>query len=544
MTPDTEYDVVVVGAGFAGLNALHTLRAKGLRTVVVEAGDGVGGTWYWNRYPGARVDVESLEYSYAFCDELQQEWHWPEIYAAQPDVLRYLEWVADRLDLRRDIRLGHRVLEAAFDDDTGRWRVGYEDSSTGTPEPGRLRARFCVMATGFLSAPVLPDIPGIAGFPEVVHTGAWPHEGVELADRRVGVIGTAASGVQVVQESAPTAGQLVVFQRTANWCFPLRNQVMSPEYERFVKRNYPEIRRLAADTRGPGMVLMDRRIVVAESRRALDLTQEERERDWEWRWQSGGVHMGRSFVDLLTDERANNLLREFLAGKIRSLVKDPEIAAKLIPDHPPLTRRPPGESGYYEAFNQDNVTLVDVRADPIREMTETGVVLDSGVEHPLDVLICATGFDSGSGAVLRIDVRGLNGRPMREHWADGVRTHLGMMVSGFPNLFLLNGPQSPGPHFSPPVLADYQSNLAARLIDALGRRGADRIEPTPEAEAAWCDHVNAVYACTLIPRTDSWWMGANIPGKPRQALAYGGGFAQYRQRAEEGLEGLRDYVIG
>ena len=540
-----DYDVVVIGAGFAGLNALHNFRARGLRTVVLEAGGGVGGTWYWNRYPGARVDIESMEYSYGFSEELQQEWHWPELYSAQPDVLRYLEWVADRLGLRKDVRLNHRVRRAEFDESSGTWLIGYTRGDTATGQAGALRARFCVMATGFLSAPVLPDIPGLTEFPQVVHTGAWPAEGIALSGQRVGVIGTAASGVQVVQTLAQTVGELVVFQRTANWCFPLRNKAMPPEYERYVKQNYPEIRRLEMDTRGSGAVLIDRQIVVAETRRALDLSPAERERDWEWRWRSGGVHMGRSFVDLVTDEKANNLLRQFLVEKIRRQVKDPAIAEKLIPDHPPLTRRPPGESGYYEAFNQPNVRLVDVRSDPIHKVTPHGVVLDSGARHELDVLICATGFDSGSGAVLRIEVRGSGGRTLREHWMSGVRTHLGMMVHGFPNLFLLNGPQSPSAHFSPPVLAHYQSDLACRLLTVMTERAADWIEPTADAETQWCEHVNTVYAGTLIPRTNSWWMGANIPGKPRQALAYGGGFAQYRHRAESGFgDHLADYELG
>jgi cyclohexanone monooxygenase len=521
-----ELDVLVVGAGFAGICALHHLRGHGLNTLLVEAGGGVGGTWYWNRYPGARVDVESLEYSYGFDDALQQEWHWPEKYSAQPDVRRYLEWVTDRLGLRDHMRFRRRVTALTWHDQA--WEVGLD---TGE----RLRARFVVLATGFLSTPNLPDIPGLTGFQGVLaHTGAWPHEGVALAEKRVGVIGTAASGVQVIQETAPVAARLTVFQRTANWCLPLRNAPMSSDYEAFVKANYPEIRRLARDTPGPGMVLMGGEIVPSADERGADASAEERVAHFERRWRAGGVHMGRGYRDLVLDQGVNDSLREFLAAKIREVVHDPVTARALIPDHPPLTRRPPGESGYYAAFNRHNVELVDIRADPIAEVTATGVTLESGRHIELDVLICATGFDSGTGAALRIDVRGRDGFRLADAWADGARTHLGMTVAGFPNLFLLNGPQSPGAHFSPPVLADHQTRHVIALIDAAG---AGSVEPRADAQDEWVEHANSIYARTLIWKTDSWWVGANIPGKPRQAVAYAGGFPAYRARCEQAFPG-------
>lgn len=545
--PAEDHEVVIVGAGFAGVNALYRLREAGMDVRVVEAGGGVGGTWYWNRYPGARVDIESLEYSYGFRDDLQQEWHWTERYASQGEVRRYLEWVVDRLGLRDGIQLHSRLMSAYFDDEASRWTLTVKRSN-GNGDDGTLvetlSARFLVLATGFLSIPRLPDIHGLRTFEgELLHTGAWPQRDVELAGRRIGVIGTAASGVQVVQSASPVAGHLTVFQRTANWCFPLRNEPMPPEYEGFVKDNYAEIRRLEHEVRGPGMVLMDKKIVLPESRRAVDVSDEERRADFEWRWNAGGVHMGRSFTDLVVAEEANEYLRAFLEGKIREIVNDPKTAAALIPDHPPLTRRPPGEAGYYESFNRDNVELVNLGSDPIADVNAAGVRLLSGRRIDLDLLVCATGFDSGSGAALRIDIRGRAGLTLREHWADRVRTHLGIAVAGFPNLLFLNGPQAPGAHFSPPLLVDHQSRHVVTLIEKVAAAGARTIEVAPEAEHRWSNHVDEVYAATLIPRTDSWWMAANVPGKPRQALAYGGGFQKYRAHCEAALTEGGGYVL-
>ncbi|WP_433504853.1 flavin-containing monooxygenase [Pseudonocardia halophobica] len=537
----TTVDVVVVGAGFAGLNALYTLRERGHSVVVLEAGDSVGGTWYWNRYPGARVDIESLEYSYGFRDDLQQEWSWSEKYAGQPEVERYLNWVADRLELRSSIRFRRRVVEMEFDDAAGSWHTVATADPDGTTET--FRSAHVVLATGFLSVPAFPDIPGLQSFQgELVHTGAWPEPGPRTEGRRVGVVGTAASGVQVVQELAGKAGHLAVFQRTANWCFPLRNRPMDPDYERFVKENYAEIRRLELECRGSGMVLMDGRIVRPESRNASDVGYAERLSDFEWRWQAGGVHMGRSFADLIRNEESNAALRSFLETKIRELVDDPATAEKLIPKHPPLSRRPPGESGYYTAFNREDVQLVDVHEDPIAEIIPEGVRLASGAMHELDVLIFATGFDGGTGAAMRIDIHGRDGLRLAEHWADGARTLLGLMSSGFPNLYFINGPQSPALHFSPPLLGAYQNGYVADLVAELADKGLTRIEPRPEAESEWSEHVNSIYASTMIWKTDSWWVGANIPGKPRQALAYGGGFVNYRARAEEAKEGLSAFT--
>lgn len=537
----TNVDVLVVGAGFGGLRALDTMRERGYSSVLLEAGDGVGGTWYWNRYPGARVDVESLEYSYSFRDDIQQDWNWSEKYAGQAEVERYLNWVADRLELRRDIRFGRRVTSMEFNEATGVWRSVATVGTDGDEEI--YQSPHVVLATGFLSVPTFPAIPGMASFRgDLVHSGNWPQPGPAIDGRRVGVVGTGASGVQIVQECAGKAERLLVFQRSANWCFPLRNKPMDPDYERFVKQNYAEIRALEQECRGPGMVLMDGRISRPESRNAMDVGHAERVSDFEWRWRAGGVHLGRSFVDLVRSETANDELRKFLEGKIREIVHNPQIAEKLIPTHPPLSRRPPGESGYYEAFNRPDVELVDVSEDSIAEILPEGVRLASGGVHEVDVLVFATGFDGGTGAALRIDIRGRDGMSLREHWAAGARTLLGLMTSKFPNLFMLLGPQSPAFHFSPPTLADFQSNYVAELIESLANKGLSQIEPRSDAELEWSEHVTSLYEKTLIWKTDSWWLGTNIPGKPRQGLAYSGGFANYCKLACEAQDGLNGFI--
>jgi cation diffusion facilitator CzcD-associated flavoprotein CzcO len=535
-----DHDVIVVGAGFAGLNALHRLRAHGLRVRVLEGASGVGGTWFWNRYPGARVDIESLEYSYAFSEELQQEWHWPERYSEQPDVLRYLEWVTDRLDLRRDIQFDTHVSSAVFDPASATWVLTTDGGET-------LRCRYCVMAVGFLSATHWPDIPGFDSFEgDLVHTGAWPQEGIDLIGRKVGIIGAGATTVQLLPRIAPQVGHLTLFQRTPNWCFPMNNMPMPREYEAYVKSIYPEVRRHEQEQRGAGVVLVGFQVRLPSDQGVFDVTPEEREREFEDRWSDCALHIGGSFNDLMVDQRANDTLREFLERKIRSIVEDPAVADLLIPrNHSPFTRRPCGESGYYEAFNRTNVTLVDALGDPITAITRRGVRLASGAEHELDVLICATGFDAGTGGLTRVDVRGRDGRTLKDHWADGARTHLGMMSHGFPNFFFLNAVQSPSAFFSPPLLGDYQIRCIMRIIDEVAAQGARTVEPEEGAETAWVDHVNAVVEATLLPQANSWWMGANIPGKPRRVVAYAGGFPQYRLHAEAALgEGLRDYVVG
>ncbi|MET0735541.1 MAG: NAD(P)/FAD-dependent oxidoreductase [Microbacterium sp.] len=523
-----DVDAVVVGAGFAGLATLHRLLGQGLTVQGYEAGSGVGGTWYWNRYPGARVDIESMEYSFPF-PEIQQSWTWPEKYSGQADVRRYLEFVAEELDLLGSIRFDTTVLAARFLAESGDWEVTVRDGSDDT---ATIRSRYLVLATGFLSVPKVPDIPGLSDFRGVLaFTARWPEDPPQLEGTRIGVIGTAASGIQVIQTLAPIAQKLTVFQRTANWAFPLKNVPMTDEYDGWVKENYQLIRDSEYGNRGAGTILVGGRIVPPNPRSGLEATREEVIADLDMRWNAGGPHVARSFIDIISDESVNDIVREWWTGKIHEAVEDPEIAAKLIPDHRPMTRRPPGTTGYYETYNRDNVQLVDIKADPIRAVVEDGIVLVSGEKHELDALILATGFDAGSGAAMQIDLRGRGGESIQDHWAHGVRTHLGLVVHGFPNLMLVDGPQSPSVHFSPPLLTAYQSEVVARVIAAADARGL-QVEADRESEEEWNREVDAQYAKTLIPQTDSWWMGANIPGKPRRPVAYAGGFTAYRAHVD------------
>lgn len=534
---DVDYDVIVVGAGFAGLNALYRFRTAGYRVRVLESGTGVGGTWYWNRYPGARVDIESLEYSYGFSEEIQQEWNWPHRYSNQREVLEYLEWVTDRLELRKDITFQTHVDAAHWDEESGTWTLT-------TNHGQQLRAQYCVLGVGFLSATHWPDIPGIESFGgQLIHTGNWPHEGVDLNGKRVGVIGAGATTVQMLPEIVDDCGHLTLFQRTPNWCFPMRNLPMPEDYEAHVKRMYHAVRHLEHEWPGAGVVLRDMVLnpPTPATRTTFSVSAEEREAEFERRWQHDSIHLGATFSDLLTNLEANNTLRDFLERKIRSIVKDQDVATLLIPDHPPYTRRPCGQYGYFEVFNRDNVTLADAKGDPIVEITSSGVRQQSGATHELDILICATGFDAGTGGMTRIDLRGRGDVLLRDYWADGARTHLGLMSAGFPNMFFLNAVQSPSAFFSPPLLADYQITYALRLIKEAEVQGATSVEPSREAEAAWRNHVNEVIEGTLLPMANSWWMGANIPDKPRQAVAYFGGFPAYKEWAEAAIDGMRDF---
>ncbi len=536
-----DFDVVVIGAGFGGITALHKMRQAGLRVRVFESAPSVGGTWYWNRYPGARVDIESLEYSLPFPD-LQRDWQWSEKYASQPELLSYMNWVVDRLELRDGIELETRLTSAAFDSEREGWNLVLERAGSAR----EFTTRYLLLATGFLSVPNVPKIPGLTDFTgEYLHSTAWPETGVNLAGKRVGVLGTAASGVQIIQTVAPTVEHLTVFQRTANWCSPLRNQAMPPEYQKWVHDNYEMIRELEYASPGSGAVLVGNVLNPPKDRVGAGLSREELYEEWELRWRAGGPHLGRSYSDVIRDREVNAHLRDFLSEKIRELVDDPETARKLIPVHPPLTRRPPGDTNYYQTYNRPNVELVDVKADPIDRVVEDGVLLKSGAHHQLDVFVLATGFDAGSGAALSIDIRGRGGLSLSEHWAHGARTQLGLMTSGFPNLFFLNGAQSPGVHFSPPLLGAFQVEYILRVLEELEASGRPVIDVSLESEERWTNIVGDIYGATLIPETDSWWMGANIPGKPRRPVAFAGGFPAYRRYAEEAFDGkLSGYVVG
>jgi len=513
-----EFDTVIVGAGFAGLYALHKFRDRlGLSARVIEAGDDVGGTWYWNRYPGARCDIESYSYSYSFSEELQQEWSWSERFAGQPEILRYLNHVADRFALRPDIRFGTRVTAARWDDRDRRWTVSTDDGE-------QLVCRYLISGVGNLSAAKDPDFEGLDRFGgQVYSTARWPHEGVDFTGRRVGVIGTGASGIQVIPEIAKQAGHLTVFQRTPNYATPIGNGAMDPEFERYVKANYSSLR-----DRSRNHFLGVPYDLVQPS--ALAVNEAERREVYERRWAQGGFRLFfDAFADLVFDEAANETAAEFIREKIRQRVADPKVAAMLAPsDYPYATKRPPLETNYYETFNRENVTLVDLRSTPLQHVTPTGV-RTSDTEHLMDDIVLATGFDAMTGPLLRMNVTGRDGAPLGEHWRHGPRTYLGLMVHGFPNLFLITGPQSPSVLYNMPLAIEDHVDWIADCITHLRERGSASIEPTAEAEADWVAETAQLASATLLPRTDSWYMGANVPGKPRVCMVYLGGAPAYQQ---------------
>jgi cation diffusion facilitator CzcD-associated flavoprotein CzcO len=521
------YDAVVVGAGLAGLYMLYRLKELGLSVQVYEAGDGVGGTWYWNRYPGARCDIPSLDYSYSFSPELEQEWVWSEEFPSQPEMLRYINHVADRFDLRSQIRLNTAVMAMVLDEQADRWTV---NTSTGE----QVTARFCIMATGFLSAANIPQIPGLESFSgDWYHTGRWPNEPVDFTGRRVGVIGTGSSGIQIIPHLAEAAATLTVFQRTPNFSFPSRNRPLDAEVQAERKAGYPQYRQ-AARVSGFGIPRP------AATRRAFDVDAEERQRIYEDNWPRGGV-LG-SFKDLLVDPAANETAAEFVRAKIRQIVRDPDVAAKLCPtDHPIGTKRPCKDTDYFATYNRDNVTLVDVRETPIVEFVPEGLRTTAGV-HELDAVVFATGFDAMTGALARIDIRGRDGRALSEKWAAGPRTYLGLQAAGYPNLFVITGPGSPSALTNLVVSIEQHVEWIADCIAWLGEQGLRSIEATPEAEEAWTAHVQEAAAATLYPTANSWYLGANVPGKPRVFMPYVGGVGNYRARctavAEAGYEGF------
>jgi cation diffusion facilitator CzcD-associated flavoprotein CzcO len=522
-------DAVIVGAGFAGLYALHKLRGLGFTAQVFEAGDGVGGTWYWNRYPGARCDVESMDYSYSFSDELQQEWRWTERYAAQPEILQYANHVADRFDLRRDIQCSTRVTSARWDEARGRWTIE-------TDRGDQVSAQFCIMATGCLSDPQLPDIEGRDSFRgRYYHTGRWPHEGVDFTGQRVGVIGTGSSAIQSIPIIAGQAAHLYVFQRTPNYSMPANNAPLDPEYEREVKANYGDFRRQARESR-VGFV------TERSGDSALAVPPEERQLEYERRWRRGGLGFSATYADLLLDKRANDTAAEFFRAKIREIVKDPDVAASLTPtDYPLGTKRLCVDTDYYATFNRENVTLVDLRKTPIAAITPAGV-RTTGQEYAVDSVVFATGFDAMTGALLNIDIRGRSGQRLQDKWAAGPRTYLGLAVAGFPNLFMITGPGSPSVLSNMIVSIEQHVDWIADCLTYLRARGLATIDATVPAEDAWVAHVNEVGHQTLYPRANSWYMGANVPGKPRVFLPYIGGVGTYRQIcndvAAKGYEGF------
>ena len=513
-------DAVVVGAGFAGLYALHKLRSQGLSVRVFEAAPDVGGTWYFNRYPGARCDVESVDYCYSFSDELQQEWNWTEKYATQPEILCYLNWVADKLDLRRDITVNTKVTSAVLDEQTLRWTVTTDTGETVT-------ARFCVMATGALSAAITPKFNGLQTFEgELYHTAHWPHDDVDFAGKRVGVIGTGSSGIQSIPIIAEQAAQLYVFQRTPNYSVPAGNKPLTSEDIAEIKANYAERRRLSWRSGGGSPH-------IAHPNRTMDVSPEERRQAFENRWQLGGVLFAKTFPDQMVDPVANEEARKFYEEKIRALIDDPQVADMLIPDdHPIGTKRICTDSNYFQIFNRPNVELISVRKTPIQSIDATGINT-TDAHFDLDVIVLATGFDAMTGALSKIDIVGRGGQVLRDDWRHGPRTYLGLGVDGFPNLFIVSGPGAPAVLANMVLHAEAHVNWIADCIDHLDKHGYAGIEARLEAVNLWIAECAARAEATLFPKADSWYMGANVPGKPRVFMLFVSGFAVYNDICAE-----------
>jgi cation diffusion facilitator CzcD-associated flavoprotein CzcO len=525
--PVEQFDAIVIGAGVSGLYQLHRLRQLGLSVRCYEDGSGVGGTWYWNRYPGCRFDSESETYGYSWSEELLQEWDWKEHYSGQPENEKYLNYVADKFDLRRDIQFNSRVKSAVYDETANRWEIQLESGQ-------RARAQFLVAAVGILSARYTPPFEGIDSFPgESFHTSRWPKEPVNLTGKRVAVIGTGATAVQLIPEIAKEVGHLTVFQRTPNYCAPCRNSLVTPETQRRFKASYPEIHKRIRETSAAFMHDFD-------SRKTLEVPKEERLALYEELWAQPGFKkwLG-NFHDIMTNREANEDFAEFVRNKIRERVKDPVVAEKLVPkDHPFGSKRIPLETEYYEAYNRDNVLLVDVRETPIERITPKGIKT-SDKEYEFDVIIYATGFDAVTGALTQIDIRGEGGQTFKDKWANGPRTYLGLQAAGFPNLFIATN----SAFCNYTVCAESIVEWITECIRYVREKGFTRIAPTPEAEEAWVQHANELGTYTLLSDAKSWFMGSNIPGKKRAILLYANTAPAYRAKCAEaaakGYEGFQ-----
>jgi len=528
-TAPKQIDALIVGAGFSGMYMLHKLRGLGIGAEVVEAGTGVGGTWYWNRYPGARVDIQSLEYSFGFDPALEDEWRWSERYAPQPELLKYANHIAERFDLTRDIRFNTRITAAHWNEDAHRWDVSSENGDAWA-------ARYLILATGCLSIPTDVTFPGINDFKGPIYrTSRWPRDGVDFSGQRVGIIGTGSSAIQSIPIIAEQAAHLTVFQRTPNYSMPAHNgEIPASDMEAWAKdrRAY---RAASKDTVGgfqnePGEKL------------ATETSPEEIKADLERRWAVGGFRILGAYVDQSIDPAANKIVHEFIAGKIREQVNDPAVAELLTPkDHPFGTKRPCVDTGYYKTFNRPNVELIDLRADPIATFNAGGIATENR-QHDFDAIVLATGFDAMTGAIDRIDLRGVNGVKIKDHWAEGPRTYLGLMVAGFPNMFTITGPGSPSVLTNMINSIEQHVEWIAECLASLADRQHPSIEASPEAEAAWVLQVAMAVAPSLMPQANSWYMGANVPGKPRMFMPYAGGLNTYteicRQVAAKGYEGF------
>ncbi|MDP1854415.1 MAG: NAD(P)/FAD-dependent oxidoreductase [Candidatus Omnitrophota bacterium] len=518
----TELDALVIGAGFAGLYQLLCLRDRlGLAVRALEAGGGVGGTWYWNRYPGARCDSESHVYWYTFSPELMREWEWSERYPGQAEILRYLNFAADRFDLKRDIRFNTRVASAHYDEAANRWRVQTEQGETYV-------VKFLVTAVGCLSTANVPNFPGLKEFKgDWYHTGEWPHEGVDFTGKRVGMIGTGSTGIQAAPVIAAQAEHLTVFQRTANYSVPARNGPLTPEFKQYVKQHAEDIRATTHETlNGMGFKI--------EDRKAVETSVEEREKIYEAAWERGGLQFRATFQDMLIDKAANDTAADFLKRKIRAVVKDPRTAALLSDiDHPYAAKRPPIDTDYFETYNRSNVTLVDVKTTPIQAITAAGV-RTAEIEYPLDIVVFATGFDAMTGPLLRMDIRGRDGLALKDVWEAGPSNYLGLQIAGFPNLFTITGPGSPSVLCNMPVAIEQHADWITNCIDYMRTKGLECIEAKLGSCEKWVAEVNEVANRTLLPHAKhSWYLGANIPGKPRVFMPYAGGMVRYREICQE-----------
>ena len=522
-TTTAQYDAVIIGAGFAGMYMLKKLRDdQGMNIQVYERGSGVGGTWFWNRYPGARCDSESYIYCFSFDDDLLQEWNWSGKYPEQPEILEYLNHVADRFDLRSGIQFNTSVTAAHFNDDTGLWDVE-------TDQGDRVTAKYVVTAIGCISTGQVPQIPGLDSFEgDWYHTGAWPHDGVEFEGKRVAVIGTGSSGVQSIPVIARESKHLTVFQRTPQYTIPARHETVDQEFLKEVKANYAEIMQ-KSKLSAAGMPYE------FSEKSALEVSDEERTQTYEALWKKGGFNfLFGAYADIATDRRANDTAAEFIRGKIREIVEDPETAEKLVPrDHPFASKRALIDTNYFDTYNRDNVDLVDIRHFPIEEITSTGLRTADGEEYEFDIIVFATGYDAMTGTFFNIDITGSEGRKLKEKWHGGPTTYLGLATADFPNMFMITGPQSPSVLSNMPVSIEQHVEWISDFIEYLREHAIDVVDADPQAEVEWVQHVSDIADQTMYMLADSWYLGANIPGKPRVFMPYAGGVGPYRERCDE-----------
>lgn len=528
---DHRVDVVIVGAGFAGLYMLHRIRNLGMTARVIERGGDVGGTWYWNRYPGARCDIESIDYSYSFDEGLTREWRWTERYATQPEILAYLQHAADRFHLRDDVTFNTTVTTADWDEDATEWTLRCDTGDT-------VRATYCVMATGCLSMVKQPDFPGLADFEGTwYHTGRWPHRPVDFADKTVAVVGTGSSGIQAIPRIAAAARQLYVLQRTPNYSMPAQNRPLGDDELEAAVSSFAERRKLCeySDAGVPHP---------PPTQSTFEVPAEQRHTRYEEGWQRGGINaLSAAFTDFFTDEAANKEAQEFARNKIREIVRDPHTAELLCPQHHIGTKRTCVDIGYFETYNRDNVELINARAHPIQHITRTGIQL-SDRHLDVEIIVFAIGYDAITGALVDIDIRGTDGQLLRDSWANGPRTLLGLQTAGFPNLFTITGPGSPSVLSNMVVSIEQHVDWIADCLGHLRSSGLNRIEASPESEQRWMDHVAALAAETLYPQANSWYVGANIPGKPRVLMPYVAGCGQYRRECEQVVEhGYEGFVL-